>query len=725
MDANTPYPEIESAILYLAGYDQDRARERNDVGFNAFDGDMGHSLAAQINDNCPLSARQAAAALKMLRKYAHTQLGAFTLPDKVEVPEAEKQAAPPPISFTVSGADILIAFARKPATETLDNVRSLPERRWKPDLPGKPWAVPVQYAANVIALFPEAANTLKDLAQTAPAPIAPAEQPSVVISKVNGDVMVEFPRYDGRRELVDSLKALIPFGDRKWLGEKPGKPWRVAAVHTLDLLAAFPDAQVTPEVQALADSMRTLKDMSNQASSEFEVPGLRGELYPFQRAGVQFVDVAKGRAIIADEMGLGKTVQGVAYLQLHTAKRPAVIVCPASLKTVWYRHLVAWLSTGEKIAMLEGQKSYDPALTGASIFIINYDILAYWVDRLQALSVQVLVLDEAHYVKNRKAQRSQAVNTLTESIACVIPLTGTPALNRPAELFPLLHMVDPKAWNNFFSFGMRYCAGHQVQAGRKMVWDFSGASNLDELHEKVKPYMIRRTKAQVLKELPPKRRAIVPITFDKKYMDEYQAAVNMVLESEEPAAQLRYFEVAKQAAVKGKMSAALDWIENFIEQEKLVVFCTHIAPVEQIMAKFGDKAVKVTGDVSMDKRQEAVDRFQNDPEVKLFVGIYPKAAGVGITLTAASNAAFLELAWTPGDVTQAEDRCHRIGQRDSVTAWYLVATDTVDEEIAGMLNEKAKILDRMIDGITGADALVDTSPQTSILDALVNKLKEA
>jgi SNF2 family DNA or RNA helicase len=218
----------------------------------------------------------------------------------------------------------------------------------------------------------------------------------------------------------------------------------------------------------------------------------------------------------------------------------------------------------------------------------------------------------------------------------------------------------------------------------------------------IKPFVIRRTKGQVLTELPAKRRASIIMQFDEKQRQAYWDALQAAKNSSKAAEALRLIEAAKQAAVKGKLAAAIDWIENFIETEKLVVFCTHNLTVDALMAKFGTQAVKLTGAESLKEREVSVDRFQNDDSVKLFVGNL-KAAGVGITLTAASNVAFLELGWTPGDHSQAEDRCHRIGQTDSVTAWYLLADNTIEEKIFELIEMKRTWVETVHDGKVNED----------------------
>lgn len=538
----------------------------------------------------------------------------------------------------------------------------------------------------------------------------PRAKSRVSIRLDNGNILISFP-YDPK--LVERVKSLP---DRRW--NKKDKVWLAPTRIVNEVLAAFPNAKIDDEVKQLLERQRQLAKMSNIASSDFDVEGLGGELLPFQKAGVEFIETANGRAIIADQMGLGKTVEALAYLQLHPDLRPAIIVVPASLKTNWKREANKWLSTKKRIVVLNGTKPYDLSLSPADIYIINWDILTYWTDELLAIKPAILIADEAHYAKNRKAKRSKACKKLANKIDQALLLTGTPVTNRPVELFSLLQMVDSAAWPRFWPFAERYCGAYNDGWG----WNFSGATNLDELHQKIKPYVVRRVKSQVLKELPAKRRVPVPIPMSDQARTEYEFNLKETIEILKQAERLSTHHLArieqlKQLTAGGKLPHAIKWISDFLDSgEKLIVFATHKFIIAELMAEFGDQAVKLTGDDSQKARQDAVDRFQNDDQIRLFVGNI-QAAGVGITLTAASDVAFLEFAWTPGDHDQAEDRAHRIGQSGSVTCWYLVAEDTIDEDIVSLLEDKRQVVDRVTDGELG-------DLKFGILNELVRKIAQ-
>ncbi len=439
------------------------------------------------------------------------------------------------------------------------------------------------------------------------------------------------------------------------------------------------------------------------------------ELYPFQKRGVSFIEANKGRALVADEMGLGKTVQALGWLQMHPDKRPAIIVVPASLKLNWEKEANKWM-TDPNVEVLSGTKTYPP--TG-DIIVINYDILQPWVPELRKLRPQVFVADECHYFKNNKAQRTKAVKRLTKGIPHVIALSGTPIVNRPVEIYNAIQIINPDLFPNYMYFVDRYCNPRF----NGFAWDHSGASNTEELHKRlIDTIMIRRLKRDVLKELPDKIKSFIPIAINNK--QEYHIAENHFIEyiretrGDDAAKRISNAEALvkigalKQLAVQGKLNNAITWIRDFLEVEnKLVVFAVHKFVIDAVMEQFQDIAVKIDGSVSVPKRQKIVEQFQKDPDTRLFVGNI-QAAGVGITLTASSNVAFLELPWTPGELAQAEDRCHRIGQKDSVNVYFLLALDTIEHRISTILDNKRVVLDAVLDG--------KRPDQDSLLQEIIN-----
>jgi SNF2 family DNA or RNA helicase len=446
---------------------------------------------------------------------------------------------------------------------------------------------------------------------------------------------------------------------------------------------------------------------SRATSSDFEVEGLRGELMPFQKAGVEYAVNAK-KLFIADEMGLGKTVQALATI--HATKAyPAIIVCPASLKINWQREARKWLPQNITVEVLRGRKGELPK---ADITIVNYDILDYWAEKFKYS--KSAIFDESHYCKNPKAKRTKAAIALADTIneeGLVLCLTGTPVLNNPSELIAQLRII-----------------GRLKEFGGAMKFrnEYTSQRNLPELNRRLRSSMyVRRRKIDVLTELPPKRWSdvVVEPAFEtmKKYREAEsdlisylsgQAKTNAeklgatTLEAREAALvaamkaqaaeQLVAVNTLKRLASEAKYSLAVEWIDNFLTSEsKLIIFTWHKDLANKIAEHYG--AMKLTGDSTEEERNRAVDDFQKDETCKVFVSTL-KAGGVGITLTAASDVLFLEQGWTPADMDQAADRAHRIGQKDSVTAWTLIAQDTIDEDIKELITYKRELVDSATDG---------------------------
>jgi len=472
-------------------------------------------------------------------------------------------------------------------------------------------------------------------------------------------------------------------------------PISIEAIATLQQ-AGF---EVDPSLIEINDSTTGSVD----EVGEVTVPGLKRQLFPFQKKGVAFIEAKGGRVLIGDEMGLGKTVQALAWLQLHPELRPAVIVVPASLKLNWAHEANVWMSNPD-VQVLSGTRAA-ASMIGTDITVINYDILPSWVDLLVKAGPKVVVMDECHYIKNNSAQRTKATKKLVKKVDHVIALSGTPAVNRPVELFNALKVVNSAVVPDFWNFVHKYCDAKHNGYG----WDFNGASNSEELHTLLtNTIMIRRLKKDVLTELPDKIRSFVPMGL-ANWSQYHKAEQNFIkfvkdnkgLEAAKAASkaeQLVQAEALKQLAVQGKMAQVTDWIYNHLDTDgKLVVFATHKETIDHLMNAFGSRAVKIDGSVSMADRDAAVQAFQNDDNIRLFVGNI-KAAGVGLTLTAASSVAFVELPWTPGDLVQAEDRCHRIGQKNAVNIYYLVAQNTIEERVAYMLDSKREVLSAILDG---------------------------
>lgn len=444
---------------------------------------------------------------------------------------------------------------------------------------------------------------------------------------------------------------------------------------------------------------------------ELEFSALRG----FQEEGVGFLDYNNARGIIGDEMGLGKTLQTIAWLRHHPEARPALIVSPSSVKFNWQDEIKKFI--GEDSTVLSGKK---PSRVRGDIFIINYDIIDGWTEYLKKIQFKAMVLDECQYIINRKAKRTKAITTLGKTVPHVIGLSGTPIVNRPVEFFPALHLIAPDRFPSFWSYAHTYCGPKHNGFG----WNFNGASNINDLHDKLHGIMIRRLKVEVLPELPAKQRTVVAMDIDnrREYEKAEQDFKKWLREKDPTRAQgkivaLARIEALKQLTIAGKMATAITWIQDFLATgQKLVVFTTHKKTIRDLCAAFPVGTVVVEGDTPAWDRKQREKAFQTDPSIRLFIGNL-KAAGAGLNLFAASNTLFLELGWAPGHHDQAEDRVHRIGQKDSVTAWYLIARDTIEQHIMKLLDKKRVVLNKLLDG-------VDTDEDTLLME-LLNQYAEA
>jgi SWI/SNF-related matrix-associated actin-dependent regulator 1 of chromatin subfamily A len=410
--------------------------------------------------------------------------------------------------------------------------------------------------------------------------------------------------------------------------------------------------------------------------------------YPFQHAGVEYVRDLPA-AIIADEPGLGKTIQGIGWLNQIAARRP-LIVCPASLRINWRRELEKWAV-------------WDPETT-----VVSYN-------EVQRGKVKgrfdAALIDEAQYLKNPDSQRSEV---LLKRLKCPrMFLTGTPIVSRPIELWPLLNSIDPATWGNMSDYGMTYCGGRWN--GRE--WDYRGASNLVELQRRLRSsFMVRRRKADVLTDLPPKVRQLITLPAESAgpKTAELLAAVRQLwkakqqaLTPEAVAALAPHREVVQAQLSKVRHEEALAKVPAIVAHcrdlleggvQKLVVFAHHRDVMQAIDYQLSAyKPVRVIGGMTDERKQQSVDTFQNVEDCRVFMGQL-QAAGVGLTLTAAHTVVFAELDWVPGVMTQCEDRCHRIGQRDSVLVHHLVVDGSLDARIARSLIRKQSVLDQALDG---------------------------
>ncbi len=426
--------------------------------------------------------------------------------------------------------------------------------------------------------------------------------------------------------------------------------------------------------------------------------------YQHQKDGAIAIERFGGRCLVGDDQGLGKSAQALLWARRNPDIRPIVVVCPASMKYTWAREAAVHFNMRSEV--LEGMKVPKQGfVTPHPLVILNYRILGPWLKFLTSLKPQLVIIDEAQALCNRLSQQSKNTKALCHGVPHVLALSGTPLVNRPAELWQILNILRPDRFPKFFPFAQEFT----IPELKRWGWTFNGAKNLDRLHKiLVNEVMIRRLKKDVLKDLPAKRYMAVSMKMEDE--KEYRRAVKDFIQwlgGIDPARArraMRAEQIAKLTYLRGlvgklKTASVCQWVDEFLAstQEKLILFALHKEVISTLVERYKSLSVVVDGSVTGRNRQVAVDQFQRDKKVRLFIGNV-KAAGQGLTLTAASTVAFAEYPWTPGDLVQCEDRAHRIGQTKEVNIYYLVAHNSIEDKILRLIQEKKSVLDQVLDG---------------------------
>jgi SNF2 family DNA or RNA helicase len=413
--------------------------------------------------------------------------------------------------------------------------------------------------------------------------------------------------------------------------------------------------------------------------------------------------LANDKFILADDMGLGKTTAAV-IASLESNARKILIVCPASLKINWQREIENY--TDRRILLVEGRRwgsTFD-------FYIINYDILKnfHTTDKsedsddyklLVNAGFELVIVDEAHYISNNTAQRTRLLNDVLEQIPKVWLLTGTPMTSRPINYFNLLKIVESPLTLNWQSYVRRYCAGYQFRVGQRKVWNTSGASNLDELRERTKSLVLRRMKTDIL-DLPEK--IVTPVylelrnTFYDDELEEFMRISKDNKENESITVTLNRLMKIRQLIAIEKVPYTCELIDKCIDQgKKVIVFTNFTSSLDLLQEKYKKTCVTLDGRMSKERRQESVDKFQNNDKVKVFISNII-AGGVGITLTAAEIVIMNDLSFVPAHHSQAEDRAYRYGQKNSVLVYYPIFENTIEKIVYNMLQKKKGIIDQVM-----------------------------
>jgi len=468
------------------------------------------------------------------------------------------------------------------------------------------------------------------------------------------------------------------------------------------------------------------KEESKLVSVDVDLPSPEGLSYfPFQKAGIKFA-MSRKSTLFGDEMGLGKTMEAIGTINATKKPGKILVVSPKRVKINWRNELQKWLVHDLTISVIE---TGDVWIDG-DVVIINYDLLKNHSKKIHSIKWNFIIIDEGHYLKNPTAKRTKALFGDDKEMKPVeakhkLILTGTPILNRPVEGFSLFHYLDPIEFRNFMSYAKKYCDAQHTRWG----WDFRGASNTKQLQDKIRSlFMIRRLKSDVLSELPPKQRQVIeiPANSNKKIVDKENAVskpyeikreelrikaekakelenkdeYNKIIRELKVTTDIMFIKMSKvrhETAI-AKIPDVCDHVENMLEQgiKKVVLFAHHRDVIEEIHKYFKDCSVTLVGGMSTEQSEASINEFQNNDNIKLFIGNI-QAAGVGITLTAAHYVVFAELDWVPANMNQSEDRCHRIGQKASVLIQHLVLENSFDARMAQSIIEKQRIIDDILD----------------------------
>ncbi|WP_288206994.1 DEAD/DEAH box helicase [uncultured Parabacteroides sp.] len=456
--------------------------------------------------------------------------------------------------------------------------------------------------------------------------------------------------------------------------------------------------------------------------------GLKIEPFPYQKQGIAYA-LQKKRCFFGDQPGLGKTLQAIGT-SFIAKTWPVLVICPASLKINWQREWKKF--TGKDAIILDDRNKNNwyryYEMGCCDVFITNYESLKkFFVEdfaggvtrsiKLKPVAnlFKCIIIDESHRCKSSKTQQSKICYKLCQGKEYRFLLTGTPSINGPGDLIQQLKIMNRlDDFGGYKSFEANFMGGPRQ------------ASNLEMLNWRLwNTCFFRREKAKVLDQLPDKMRQVVnvDITNRKEYQDAehdligylaaYENADDEKLRRAERGKVMVQMQKLRQIAARGKISAAVEFIQDIIDSgEKLIVFA-FLKEVVQEIKKVFPNAVTIVGDNTSQERQDAVDRFQNDPKCQLIICNY-KSAGVGLTLTASSRVAFVEFPWTFADCEQAEDRAHRIGQKNSVNCYYFLGKNTIDEDIWNLIQTKKDIAN----DVTGTD---DQVPEKTV-DAMILKM---
>jgi SNF2 family DNA or RNA helicase len=598
--------------------------------------------------------------------------------------------------------------------EQVDEVKKIAGSKW--DKVSKVWRIPVSSVTETREFAMRHSFPIDtELLLITP----PVRRATNSITLDDGWIFITFP-YE--KVIINSVKKIPSI---TWNAKN--RAWRAPTTSVNDVIkwAEYFDIEVSDELRLLSEKITNevsrLVDASRSVDAEITIASLKADLLPYQRAGVSYASNAR-RTFIADEMGLGKTLQAIATIEYVQDSYPAVVVCPPSLILNWQAEYNRWLPD-RRVAVVTNRKDF-PENGTYDVVVVGYSNITKWEKELSRH--RSYVFDESHYCKTVTAQRTKSAQKIAKSApkeGIVLCLTGTPVTNRPSEYASQLDILGRlKEFGGLWGFYRRYCNAYQDSFGQ---WNISGHSHLDELNDKLRGVCyIRRTKDQVLSELPPVIHSPVVVEGSAAAMKEYKKAEADIVkylvdrakeiarELGEPVGSaaviariktesnehLVRLSVLRRISARAKMPVVEEWVQQRIDDGKKVVIAAHHRDiVDELARKFGN--LRIQGGMSVEEVEEQKRKFQTLPVSEAPVIVLSiQAAKTGHTLTSAQDVLFVELPWTPADVDQTYSRCHRLGQKGSVVATYMLTDGTIDEEIYSLIERKRSVVNVATDG---------------------------
>lgn len=648
----------------------------------------------------------------------------------------------------------------------------VPSRERRFDYDRKCWIVPLSRLTELADAMDVEANTaaLRNLIGTLHGDEiidktnANTDKLLVKIAEKDGELIIGHRYNDDLRAAYRACRLFWDGQDKVYRISRKFSGWDRKAKAVLDALLTRDDDVEIEGIDILRKWAADPKPAAQTAAPLLtidEVTKGKATPFPFQRDGIDFIRQTRYRCILADDMGLGKTNQAI--IAAAQAGYRTLVVCPAGVKRNWAREVELFTSLSAYVANTSDkdakpvpgtERCMEGGPTGDyhnhQFVVINGDLLidktitkgkkkverkSKWTDLLIASNFDMVIVDESQLYKNWKAKRTQKLCRIAKNISRRVLLSGTPIKSRPAEIYSQLRLVAPAIAGKWLPFAERFCEGHYEYFGTRAIFVADGASHLDELRRRMSPVFLRRTKEEVLPDLPGKLRTVVSVPLPPGLRRQYDKAaadyVDYLHGIGDSAAAVRAARAEhltringlKQLVLKAKIDAAIEFAKNANEQgRKVVVFSQFTEVIDAVKAVFGDSCVTFRGSDDTAARDDAVRTFQDENSgVMVFAG-NAQAAGIGITLTASSLVFFVDLLWTPADIMQPEDRCCRIGQKNCVNVYFAIAEDTIDEWIYELLLSKMDVLGELLDGRKPAEF---TNGGTNILDDLVERIRSS